>query len=936
MFVVSQAIAHCDTPYHWQKAEANEDDIDIVVLRINNYTVSESIDLYPFKQTHLIPISQLGGIFDLPWQVQIEPARFWSEYRDHDALCDFDIHFKQSDNSETRYWYADDFDTYIDVRMIAELLDGTQALNYQLLQLNFTSKDKTIGAKNSTNTKTPNDYFYRAPEVYPIVTDRYQLFSIPLINFRTNVNYNDQTKNLKHRSNLNAFFDFAYTSAEYRLGLSNENESNFLKFSKNFDMNINHINDYRSIHSIQDKAIKYEIGDVVSEGDELVGRSTEMLGVNMFSHSQNHRRSFSSIRIEETILPGWRGLLFRNGQFIAEAESGDNNLLVFSDVQTFFGSNRFEIRLFGPEGQEETRHQVISVGQQQLSPGEFDFRLLAGDATRRLLDGYVGKGDFSKQYMASASVGVTTNSILSVDLQRFESATTTNTDYVTLGMDVNIGENILRMKHANQIEGGHANLFSLHSKVSNSLQTRLRHVYLDDFESQKYRNTETRSLKRETSVNINKRLALSKPLNVSLNFSERRFTDASSSTNLSVKASHNFRSSTFSNTFTQTKNTNNERITHDAFLSHSIGNWRLSHSLKWQPFHNGKIESYNANIRWPQTLKTFGNSTLKYQRSKDARLDFSHRVNFRTDFMNIQLGGSVNNNGDWTAQLSISGDLFYNKPKRRLNMSRPKGSETAEINAFAFIDTNRDGIFNNNDETLPEVSFLGRSSWKNQTTADNGQAQLFSSQRYQKVEIDKNSLFDPFISPINDAFIVNTHAGGGNQVAFPMIVVNDIEGTVVVSNGEESRGFAGAIVTLLSLGSGDYFQSKTENDGFFFFTKIPPGRYKLKLDRQRISNANLTMPTDEIIVVAPEEGDIVTLDEIELLSKVHREANYMQFVSNYADTYSGIQRTAFLSLKSHLDNIIRSIKKENKLTVNTRLQKNIDDVTIANITQYSE
>lgn len=912
--LVAQAFAACGDMLNWQKADVNEDDLLIVVLRVNHRPLSTSIDLYPYKNTYLLPISQLGEYFDLPWEFQVEPRRFWSSYSKNSALsCNFNIDFSSSPNAKEVFWYSDDFDTYVDVNIIAELLEGAVELNFELLQINFTSSFDLLGITSNTSGMLPSLFSAIKPKEYPIIRDTYSLFTLPLVNYRSNLNYNATQKKVRHRTNVNAFFDLAYMSAEYRLGLTNNKQQNFLRFSKNFSMNTDEYSASGSIQNIDDKAIKYEFGDISIDGDELVSTSKQTLGFNAFSYSQNQRRNFSNTRIEETVLPGWRGLLFRNGQFIAEAESTDSNQIIFEDVSTFFGTNAFEIRLFGPEGQEEIRKQVVNVGRQQLRAGEFDFRVYAADAKRRLLDGYLENGKSGKQFAASGNLGLSTSTVMNVDLQRIETDNGHYQDYASIGLDANFGSNLLRIRHAQQMTKGNAFFVGLDSKINKHLQTRIEHVALNNFSSDKY--TEERQLKSETKANATARIPLDKQINVNFAYLERRFNDGKSNRNISTTFSHNFMGSTLSNTIAYSDTQNQNSLSHRAFWSHGLRDWRFRHSLAWQPFDKNKIESFNTNIRWPQTLRAFNETKFSYRANRPAKYELSHQTNWRNDRINLQFGGSIDNKGHWSLKFGITGDLFYNKNKHRLDLSRPKGSKTAELDAFAFIDWNRDGKFDDGDESLPNVSFSGSSTWKKTRTTNTGQAQLFTSTRYQTIEIDENSLFDPFVTPTVDGYIVATHAGGINQVAFPVVTVNDVEGLVGITRENESRGLGGLTIKLLAIGGGDYYTTKSENDGFFFFSKIPPGKYIMSFDDAFLDSRNLAMPNEAIVVEASEEGDIVSIDLIEFYDKNAANKQKADETAKEANRYEGLQKLAYLSVKplvkERLDGVFASKPKIN-------------------------
>ena len=69
--------------------------------------------------------------------------------------------------------------------------------------------------------------------------------------------------------------------------------------------------------------------------------------------------------------PGWDAELYRNGALIAfdDGKAGDGRYH-FDDVEMTYGDNEFEVILYGPQGQEQHRHEAVNVGQDNVPKGQ--------------------------------------------------------------------------------------------------------------------------------------------------------------------------------------------------------------------------------------------------------------------------------------------------------------------------------------------------------------------------------------------------------------------------------------------------------------------------------------------------------------------------------------------------------------------------------------
>ena len=850
----------CDIKESLSKADVDENELLIAVVRINNRPIVESIDLYKHKNTYLMPVSQLGFLFNLDWAYNQEKYIFYSKYSDakHD-FCDFTarlIH-KQSDNEFV--WYDDGFEVFVDANYIATLLQGEIEFNPELQQLNFTSTYEKIGYAQTQSANIIPSYNEVEIVDFPIVRGQYKSFTSPIINYNTSIN-DSATGDFGYQTSINAYFDLLGRASEFRYTKNKQTTREYLKFSRNILMSQGSETQLGNIQNIEDRAIKYEFGDIQLIGDELLSPSRQVIGAKVFSFSQNQRRNFSNVRIEETALPGWRAILFRNGLFVAEQVVDEDGLIKFEEVATFFGVNAFRMHLYGPQGQEEFREKVIHVGNSQQKANEYDFSFSASDSSKTLFHDKGTNTPFDKQFSAAFSYGITDK--LTINNEWVEMFNNNKTDrFLTTAIDYANYNSLFRAKYAHNNAGGGAFFAGINTNIGKHINGNLNFRYFDEFDSELYKGEI--GLQQQIQMRLLSRITAPFKMGVNFSFTEKKYKDRAIQRSLSVQTNQNLMSGTFSNNLSAVQRNGEKVLTHDLFLTTSISAWQLRQSLSWEPLEGGGLSKYSANLRWPHTGRFFNETRMNYTKNSHAQYKLSHRFNWQADNFNLQLATSIDNKENWQVKLSVTGSFYKSKQTGKYEFTKSKGNNSRRIEAIAFIDKDGDGQQSEEEDRLQEIVFAGRANWKTKKSSKNGIAELFTRADYQTISIDETSLEDPFLATEQPTKIISTHAGSSTKVYFPMTPVSDIEGSVLIENDKETAGILGLSLQLVNEAQDAFYFALTESSGYFYFQKIPPGTYTLAVDNQQLKRLNLD-DFAPITIRAPEIGDIVTLKDITL------------------------------------------------------------------------
>ncbi|MCQ4051691.1 carboxypeptidase regulatory-like domain-containing protein, partial [Klebsiella pneumoniae] len=99
------------------------------------------------------------------------------------------------------------------------------------------------------------------------------------------------------------------------------------------------------------KATSVAAGDVSGFSTPLVSQSGVGRGAMITNRPVERRDAFDRTDFRGELPNGWDAELYRNGQLLGFATNRADGRYEFLDVPLLYGQNRFEIVLYGPQGQ---------------------------------------------------------------------------------------------------------------------------------------------------------------------------------------------------------------------------------------------------------------------------------------------------------------------------------------------------------------------------------------------------------------------------------------------------------------------------------------------------------------------------------------------------------------------------------------------------------
>jgi len=202
-----------------------------------------------------------------------------------------------------------------------------------------------------------------------------------------------------------------------------------------------------------------------------------------------------------------------------------------------------------------------------------------------------------------------------------------------------------------------------------------------------------------------------------------------------------------------------------------------------------------------------------------------------------------------TARISLGKDTRTNRWYYGARSFQNQGAASAR----AFLDTKGDGVFGEGDTPIKDVHYSVNGAQSQQATEEDGVAFLsyLPSQQEAAVEIDPTSLEDPLMKPSGKGVRFVPRAGTVLRLDFPVIMTGEVTGTVTLKEAGKTREFPGLTLEMVDAQGKLAKKVRTGYDGYFYFSEIPPGLYKLRVAPEQKERLKIVLPEPKEVLLEP-------------------------------------------------------------------------------------
>ena len=847
--------------YQWT---IDEEAFVIVNIRVNGRSAVSDIEAYYTSNNRLLlPIGALSATMGLSLKVK---NNILTASINENTLTHTTQLLPQTLNAQDALWATDDYDHYIDLAILNTILETDSQFNYSLLQLTFFTSNIKL-PKRQTDSLTKKKKTVIHYDHY--INDEYQLITPPITEYLLSSSYRSRNESYKHSLRLNSYFDLLHHQAELRLNQNEISTTSFLKISKDFNQTEASL-----------ARLHYQIGDIQSQRDQVIMTSNQGRGFYISTSAPHSNQNFSTINIEEPALANWTADLYRNGIFISTTESNEDNLIKFEEVETFYGTNIFEIKLLGPQGEQITRIQKYTIGNNALASGNLSYQIGFLETEESVFgQNEISEQDFTRSFMGSISYGLTDS--VTYDMQVTNLVSEYGKNYISSGLSAITESGSYRLLTSKQQEAGQAFYAGFRGVITsdyhNNINTNLEYSLLDDFSSPLY-IVQDNMLKNKFSTSLTSRTDSFIPLNWNMRWLYENRKNQQDKNTYSLSISESYINGTWSNQLVY--NDQIDEVTNQLYNSIDIAAWKWTNSINWQPTTRS-LNTVSSTLRWPQTQHSFNQTQLTYNPEATATAIIKHQYSYRHSLFNIQLTGQYDNQKDWIVTLGLTGSFSFDHRDKLLVLDRPRSLNAGQIEASSFIDWNENNIFDEGDEPVRGTKFTGNYRWKNKQTNENGEVLLPSSVGGQILDVDLRTLPNPYMQPVLGNMKILAHRGGITEIDIPLVIYNEVEGTVYFAKGDKTKPSASVKIILTNINTGKQYSTMTEYDGYYYFEKVSHGEYTIKVDSTELTTEKLIAKNIPDKIETSKIGDTLILKDIVLYpanQPIKEEINTNYFV----------------------------------------------------------
>ena len=581
-------------------------------------------------------------------------------------------------------------------------------------------------------------------------------------------------------------------------------------------------------------ATHFAVGDVQGASSRLLavsnGRGAEVTNRPLFNPV-----AFDRTRFEGDLPPGWDAEIYRNGELLAFSRSDGSGRYAFEDVPLVYGDNRFEIILYGPQGQQRSRLEHLNVGQEQVPPGETWYWAGVSQPGKDMLsefvdidDGFVRQtGDLTRPDLQAAvqvdhglgkrtSVGMLAAMLLADDEQL---------TFVEGSVRQSVGPALLEAAVARDSKGGMAARFQAIGRIGPA-NINVDALLAEDFVV----NGKREKVYRDARLTANVPLKIGRQrftTTANLHYVERgdgqknlnaagRLSTSFNGFNLAAQADWSRRMG---------RSSESDRVEVGLIGSGRIKEVRLRGQAVWEVRPESRFRTAELSAYWSASDKADWEGALAY----DAELKRGRaRISHIRRFSSVAAAASLEAGTDGSFAAGLNLNFSLDSSQGGMKFTSQRLATTGSVEARVYRDLNDNGARDRGEPWEKGALITTGPRVSDEATDKNGVVRVGGLQPYQAlaVGIDTSSLSDPSLTPKKALQVIVPRPGVAAEIEIGLVGAGDIEGVLVKDDGS---GFEGLDIELVDATGKVFSTTRTDYDGFFLFERVAYGRYTFRL-----------------------------------------------------------------------------------------------------------
>ncbi len=583
------------------------------------------------------------------------------------------------------------------------------------------------------------------------------------------------------------------------------------------------------------RATTVAAGDVQGFSTPLVAVSSAGRGAMLTNRPIERSDRFDRIDLRGELPRGWDAELYRNGQLLAFAQDQADGRYTFLDVPLQYGQNRFEVVLYGPQGQVRREVKSVPVGFDSIPPRKTFYWAGLNEDGRDLISlgsvpifgrgGWRGTFGLERGLSAKTSISIFAHSRMADGLAR--------QNYIEGSLRHALGSALIEMSGSAELQGGRALRAQAVGEIRQTRYT-IETIWADGFRSDRILQNVT-GLHSITIDQIFGKGGGSIPMTLAARLT--------------------------------TRSTGDDTVDVSSRVSASLGRIALTGELRWRderrrvgPDPAGVMEAgllanarvgrvrFRGEARFRLSPATrFDSATLVgewsaghdplrgaawraelgYDRGLErARLGLGYVRRF--DKFALTATAEAASDGSVAGGLNLAFSLGPDPRKGGIRMTADKLAARGSALVRVYRDLNGNGHHDVNEPWEKDVGVTAGRVPVDQSTDLKGQTMVDGLEPFQPVLIgvDASSLPDPMVQPSLPGMVITPRPGVVAVIELPLVGAGDIDGTLVRAAGGTIEGVD---LELLDAERRVVARTRTDFDGFFLFDRVAYGRYTVRI-----------------------------------------------------------------------------------------------------------
>lgn len=578
-----------------------------------------------------------------------------------------------------------------------------------------------------------------------------------------------------------------------------------------------------------------QFGDINTVNMPLVGGSSQEQGVYLSNRLPGDITTQSRIDINGDGQPGWDVELYNNASLLGLQTVGDDGRYNFPSVFLFEGDNVLRLVFYGPQGErrEETRRIVSTASSLKAGESKWEVSLSRSNITtydaNRASQPNDGDPHIVARYERSFGPEASVNAGI-VHRTDTDGVIAKEKNYIQVGGAANKLGALLTADAAYDADGEYlVDLLARRSFGSHQTGFELAHASrgftqgsLTGFAPQYVAQGTFQGPLADSFMGLSS-------LYYAADAGYSRAHDGNATAQAGGSVSARYKSVGISTGARVSKSAGGSSVVTGVTSLGGYagrGRWRFSSDYLLSPYD---LQAMTANYTYPFSPKLEGIADVTHNKNTDlTSLVLSAR--WRPDKVAVTPRVAVDTNHQLSVGVNVSFSLADNPYDTGYSMFNRTLTSTGGVAARVFLDKNGNGLYDGDDELLPDVDVRSLQSTGRATTNDNGIAFIPTLPRNIKTDIvvPQESLPDPYYMTATPGLAVRPRPGVTSRIDFPVVVAGEMDGQAGYAVAKGRPPSPRGIRMKLVAPDGTVAQSvPVASDGYYSFSAIRPGVYSL-------------------------------------------------------------------------------------------------------------